>query len=86
MKHPKTIEKYDGDLFELACDISNLRYDVLADLLMKISMKIHDDALKDMLNKRPQLSRKLYEIAGEIYNVEEKVEDAWKICEPYKDK
>ena len=37
MRHPDKIEKYNGTIDELAKDITNLRYDILAQLLDKLS-------------------------------------------------
>ncbi|MCC3405754.1 MAG: hypothetical protein JGK17_09210 [Microcoleus sp. PH2017_10_PVI_O_A] len=47
MIHPQNVEKYAGNLTELAEDVGNLKYDALAEFLHVLSAKIEKDGAKD---------------------------------------
>ena len=68
----------------MAEDISNLRYDSLTLLFRELSKKLGKDAMDDLLKRqRPKLSHQLLESSNYMTNVANKIEAAWKICEPY---
>ena len=81
MIHKNEIEGYN--LQELANKIGDLRYDALADLLMKLSMKIKDDAIKDRNRERIKLANQLDEASTNIASSAGNIEKAWIVCEPF---
>ena len=91
MKHPKTVEKYDGNLEELARDICNLRYDSFSELLEDLANNLYEDSLadadRDSLKyngkKRIQLSSKLEDVAKKFDEAKKIMYSIWEICKPY---
>jgi len=81
--HPETVEKYDGNLKELAEDIGDLRYDKLAEFLNQLEIKIYDDAYNDFNGKRLKLSGFLLDASILISDLKNKIREAWHICKPY---
>jgi hypothetical protein len=59
MKHETEVKKYNGSTHELAEDIGNLRYDSLAQLLFKLSVKLEQDGITNIYNKKKELSAQL---------------------------
>ena len=72
-KHPSNIE---GGLNKLVEDLSNLKYDALADFMTKLSEKLNKDSTADKERNRPRLAKQLKYAAKYVGN-------AWKICEPF---
>lgn len=70
------LDKYTGNLKELAEDIGNLHYESLAEFLLHLSWKLNTDADKDYNAGRVKLSHKLGDASNSINK-------AWKISEPY---
>jgi len=83
MRHPDKIEKYNGTIDELAKDITNLRYDILAQLLDKLSHNLLIDAQNDFDKGRKQLYEQLYKSSLFTSNACLTINDAWKICKKY---
>jgi len=83
MKHPSTIEKYQGSLEELATDLGNLRYDALEDFLNLLANKIHLDGNADLGRGRKKLANRLYQAAKQIQSAAQEIQVAWDISEPY---
>jgi hypothetical protein len=81
MIHKTEIEDYN--LQELADKIGDLRYDALQDFLLKLSIKIKNDALKDRNRGRIKLATQLEEASKKIEESSANIERAWVICEPY---
>ena len=80
MKHPTTIDKYNGTLEELARDIADLRYDVMGDLLNHLAYEISIDQKKDFDNKRYQLSNGLYDLSACLNESQKICGKVWDIC------
>jgi hypothetical protein len=81
MKHPTEIK--NKVIVDLVDEISNLRYDVLADFLVKLSDKIGEDGLTDKARGRPKLARALFLASDSLETASLAVQDAWTISEPY---
>lgn len=81
--HSIVVEKYDGNLKELANDIGNLRYDALGLFLTALSEKILDDAFKDRERGRIQLYNALNETYVSLNQSVDAMNKAWKICRPF---
>lgn len=83
MKHPETIEKYQGSMEELAVDLANLRYDALANLLRGVAKKLNEDGVKDWNAGRTQLGMSLFAMGNWLIDGAKAVDHLWKICEPH---
>jgi hypothetical protein len=83
MKHPTTIEKYDGDLKQLAEDIGNLRYDALREFMFYFSNKIMRDSMSDGAKGRKKLSSLLGQTAVDINDAAVRMGRTWDICKPH---
>ncbi len=83
MIHPQNVEKYAGDLTELAEDIGNLKYDALAEFLHALSAKIEKDGAKDKARGRIQLSSSLHACSAHLSEAALSIEQAWRISKPY---
>lgn len=79
MKYPKEIEGYDS-MQDLAEDLGNLRYDILAEFLSELSKKIYSDSANDHNNGRPLLAGELYCAGSALESVKESVDKAWYYC------
>lgn len=82
-KHKKTVEKYTGNLKELAEDIGNLHYESLTEFLRLLSWKLNADANKDYDAGRVELSHKLGKASDSLEKTSKSINKAWKISEPY---
>jgi hypothetical protein len=83
MIHPKQIDRFNGSLTELAEDLGNLQYDVLAEVLGLLAAKIEQDATKDSERGRVKLAASLKRCADNLNNAEDAITQAWAICQPY---
>jgi len=83
MNHPKKIKGYNGTIEDLAKEIGNLRYDYLNEFLEDLELDIRRQADNDKETGRIQLADRLYATADNLKNVRDKLDEAWKICEPY---
>ena len=81
--HPKHVEGFTGSLDELARSIGNMTYDQTATVIEKLADDITRQADADFLRGRHKLARELYATANKLYEAKEKMNTAWKICEPY---
>jgi len=79
MKYPKEIKGYTN-MDDLANDLGNLRYDILAELLGKLSKKIEEDSANDFANNRPYLSSELFCASQALTNSTEDINKAWYYC------
>jgi hypothetical protein len=83
MIHPKQIDRFNGSLAELAEDLGNLQYDVLAEFLGLLAAKIGQDATKDSERGRVKLAALLKQCTDNLNNAEDAITQAWAICQPY---
>lgn len=83
MKHPITIEKYNGTIKELARDIANLRYDSLEEFLKWLNYEIYVDSEKDKQRGKIQLGKLLRNCSDNISESRLHIIHAWKICKKY---
>ena len=83
MIHPKQIDRFNGSLTELAEDLGNLQYDVLAEVLGLLAAKIEQDVTKDSERGRVKLAASLKQCADNLNNAEDAIIQAWAICQPY---
>ena len=83
MIHPKHIDRFNGSLTELAEDLGNLQYDVLAEVLGLLAAKIEQDVTKDSERGRVKLAASLKQCADNLNNAEDAIIQAWAICQPY---
>ena len=77
------VPEYLKDLRQVAIDIGDMPYDKLYEFLGHLSLKINDDAMKDIDGGRLKLGRKLTRLANDIDDARFEAVDIWKICEPY---
>lgn len=82
--HKTTIKDYESAK-ELALDLSNLRYDVLAEVLKELSKKLEIDAEKDLERGRVKLHHHLINASLKVNDSCEEITKAWIICKPYMD-
>ena len=82
-EHPRSVEGFDGSLDDLARSVGNMTYDQVSSFLEKLAEDINNQADADIDRGRKQLALKLYSVSDDIYNARNKMELAWKICEPY---
>ena len=82
--HNITIKDYKSAK-ELAIDLSDLRYDVLAEILKELSNKLEIDAEKDLNRGREKLHHHLINASLKVTDGYEEISNAWKICKPYED-
>ena len=80
--HNITIKDYKSAK-ELAIDLSDLRYDVLAEILKELSNKLEIDAEKDLKRGRVKLHHHLINASLKVTDGYEEISKAWKICKPY---
>lgn len=83
MEHKSNIEKYDGNLKELAQDIGNLKYDALAEFLDHLSSKIFEDSKKDKKRGRAKLAESLTDASAMLDGSTHCIKNAWRISEPF---
>ena len=83
MQHPNDIIKYRGTMEQLANEISNLRYDVLAKLFGDIAYYIQQDRKSDFEKGRYKLAHLLFELSTSCDDCRKITEEIWKVCEPY---
>jgi hypothetical protein len=83
MIHSKQVDRFNGSLTKLAEDLGNLQYDVLAEFLGLLAVKIEQDAKKDNERGRVQLAASLKRCADDLKNAEDGITQAWTICQPY---
>jgi hypothetical protein len=81
MKHPTQIR--GKKLENLVVEISNLRYDALADFLRKLGAKLIVDGGADRKRKRPQLATNLQCAGLRLNQSSADIYQAWRICEPH---
>ena len=84
-EHKTLVRKYRGTLKELAKDITDLRYDALAELLLEICKNLESDSEKDVLRERLRLAANLKLASLNLFQVVIKIVEAWKICEKHLD-
>jgi hypothetical protein len=83
MKHQNKILKYSGSFVELAKDLGCMRYDVLADFIKSLGDDLACQAKADRERGRVKLASQLEVAAKKLYEAKDKMNLAWKICEPY---
>ena len=82
--HNITIKDYKSAK-ELAIDLSDLRYDVLAEILKELSKKLEIDAEKDLKRGRVKLHHHLINASLKVTDGYEEISKAWKIYKSYGD-
>lgn len=83
MIHHEQVHKYEGTIQDLATEIGDLRYDVLADFLKLLSQKIALDAAKDRGRGRVKLATSLENCAVLLEKGGIEIDEAWRISEPF---
>ncbi len=84
MKHPFKPKNYKGDcLTTLAREIADMRYDKIVFLLRTLSVCIAVDSGKDDEAGRKKLSKLLDKFSEDIDLSADRMEEIWKLCEPY---
>ena len=82
-KHPRHVEGFKGSLDELAKSIGNMTYDQTASFIEKLADDIKRQADADLSRGRKKLASELYKTANKLYQAKDRMDLAWKICEPY---
>jgi len=83
MNHPSSVEGFKGSLDELVKSIGKMKYDSVSCFIEKLADDIKMQADNDKSKGRLKLAGQLYETANKLYEAKEKMDAAWKICEPY---
>lgn len=83
MKHPKKVERYSGNLAELAIDMESMSYDSLAEFLGYLGDELARQAKADRARGRPKLASELEASAVNTYEARQRISNAWNICEPH---
>lgn len=83
-KHPTNIKGYNSPK-ELAFEISNLRYDVLAELLKELTDKLESDAKQDLKRNRVKVSHHLINTVVNLQDAYENMLNVWRVCKPFMD-
>ena len=83
--HESEIEGYEDRLRELSCDIANLTYDQTRNLIYYLARDLERQAKGDEERGRVRLASKLQEVVRSLYGAYSRMDDAWKICEPFMD-
>lgn len=83
MKHVMTVPKYSGTLKELAVDISNMRYDAVADFLGHLSDAIFLQVRQDAARSRAILADTLLDTYASLRAATMSMRSVWRICEPF---
>lgn len=68
---------------ELALQISQLRYDVLAKFISNLATNLGDDGAKDKAAGRVILGAYLHNATRSLRKVEVEIVEAWGVCEPF---
>jgi hypothetical protein len=84
MKHPIDIKGFDT-MKELATDIGNLEYETLQEFLKELGAKINDDAERDESAGKEELAGELYNLGEMINDIADSLEGTIEICKPYQD-
>ncbi len=82
-KHPRTVTNFTGTLDELAQSIGNMAYDQTARFIEKLADNIQRQADGDFKRGRIKLAYELSQTTQTLYEARNKMNTAWKICEPY---
>ena len=82
-KHPRTVKGFEGTLDQLAKSIGNMTYDQTTCFIEKLADDIKRQADADLGRGRNKLASELYNTANKLYEARDKMDLAWKICEPY---
>lgn len=82
-KHPREVEGFEGLLDQLAKSIGSMAYEQTAYFIRKLADDIKRQADADSARGRIKLASELYSTANKLYEAKERIDLAWKICEPY---
>ena len=82
-KHTRNVEGFEGSLDELAKSLGNMTYDQTSSFIEKLADDIKRQADADLARGRKKLAFELYATVDELYKAKDKMNLAWKICEPY---
>ncbi|MDA3803141.1 MAG: hypothetical protein PF488_04620 [Patescibacteria group bacterium] len=83
MKHPRSVENYNGTFEELANGIGNMSYDQVAVFLDELAKDFKNQAEADIKRGRPQLAIELFKASFSIEETSLKIKKAWQISKPY---
>lgn len=83
MKHPLSVEGYDGSLRELAQAIGKMRYDRVAEFLGEFAEEFERQHEGDKAKGRARLAVLLKTVSEELELTQKQVEKIWHLCEPY---
>ena len=81
-EHSTAIKDYKS-MKDLAHDVSNLRYDALAEFLYELSRKMHNDSCADYDRGRTRLSKSLREASYHLTSAKDSIIQAQIICEKH---
>jgi hypothetical protein len=83
--HKSEIKGYEDRLCELSCDIAMLTYDQTRNHIDALANDLERQARGDEARGRRKLASKLYDVVHSLYEARDRMDEAWKICEPYMD-
>ena len=83
LKHPLSVEGYNGSLEDLAKAVRKMRYDQFAEFLGYLAAYIKSEGDQDAADGKTKLPIRLYAASEHLYDAQEEIDSAWKICKPY---
>ncbi|MDP4012324.1 MAG: hypothetical protein Q8R00_01850 [Candidatus Nanoarchaeia archaeon] len=83
MKHPISVEGFNGSLEDLVDKLGKMRFDILRNFLSLLSENLSAQADADANAGRSQLANQLYAASLKIYGAKDKIDRAYKISKPY---
>ena len=81
--HPRIINGYEDSLERLAQAVGSMAYDQVSSFIEKLADDLKRQADADKSRGRIKLAAELYAAAEKMYEARDKMDLAWKFCEPY---
>ncbi len=82
-KHPVGVEGFDGSIEELAKSVCAMRYDKLAEFLMRCAEELRHQSNADLKRKRTKRSLKLTTAWGIMRAAQMQLEEIFFLCAPH---
>ncbi len=83
MIHRSSLEHYEGSFQQLAEELGDLRYDALAEFLLRLSEKLAKDSTADERRGRAKLANCLAQASDNLGHSAKEIQKAWMISEPF---
>ena len=83
MKHPLSVEGFDGSPKELAGAVGKMRYDRIAEVFKYLAEDLRLQSQGDRAAGRIKLAAMLEKNSAQLHLAKEQMDEIWKLCEPY---